>query len=139
MDILFDGGCPTSRAFFQGAGAGTTHAVLGPQTRQRPATIGVPALASNCFPGSPAEPAIGFGSRSLGSASGLSTNLTESGCHPALGSKKALQKARHVEIRIELGEVNSETGWSDLNFVKLRWLGVLQTLSIARRETQNQF
>src|SRR5271157_1309026 len=88
-------------------------------------------LMCKYLPGSAAQPSIGLRGSSLGPAAGLSANLAQPGSHPLFRAQETLQESRHVEVCIELGKVNPETRGTDLNFLKLRGLGVLESLRIA--------
>jgi hypothetical protein len=87
---------------------------------------------AGCLPRSSPQTAIRFGGGFLCGASGLASNLAEPGCHPPLGAEKTFQETWHVEIGIKFGKVNSETGRTDLDFGKLRRLGMFEALGIVR-------
>jgi len=60
--------------------------------------------------------------------------IAEAGGHPGPRAEKAFQQRRQVEIGVELGEMESETGGADFDWVQLVRFGAFQALGVARRK-----
>ncbi len=95
----------------------------------------LPASTPRCLLWPPTHPSVRSGSGSLGRAPRLASNPAQSRCHPSPGPKKSLQQTWQIQICIQLGKVNAQAGRAYLDFIKLRRLGIFQSLGIMRRKT----
>ena len=102
--------------------------------RESKTGVGCGGLAGGGLAGTAAEGSVGAGGGALGERAGFAALRAEAGSHPFAGTHGAVEKPGDVEVRIELGEVETEAGWSDFDIAELRGGGVLQALGILRRE-----
>jgi len=66
----------------------------------------------------------------------LSSNLANNTCHPASVAEHAFNQRRQIQIRIELGPVQSQSRWADLNLFQIGRLGAGEALRKLDRQTE---
>jgi hypothetical protein len=90
---------------------------------------------SRCLLRSPTHPPVRLGGGPLGRTPRLAAHSAHPRRHPSPRPKKSFQKTWQIKVRIQLGKVKTQARRADLDFIKMRWLGLFQSLRVARRKT----
>jgi hypothetical protein len=79
---------------------------------------------------------VGASRGRFGGATGPTADSAKLRCHPSFGAEYTLQQRGQIEMSVEPGKVNPESGRADIYLAQVGRSGVLQALRKLRRKCQ---